>query len=239
MPLKFKIESLEGLDEGIAAHYEKHTDGAFYLQVEGAVAKAKVDEFRDNNIKLSKELEKFKNIDLNEIENLNNQIEELKNKRTASQAQIDKMVKDGVESQVTEMKNSYEEQIKTLTDNSNVMSRKLESLLIDNKVREAATENGVLSSAIDDVLLRAKSIFKLEDGIAVPYDNEGHVRYGKNGTDPMSVSEWVTGLSKNAPHLFEGSQDGGSQGGSSGGGSANVKPGTALGKISAGLSQRG
>ena len=63
MKLKFKLDTLEGLDAAIAALYEQGADGAYYLSVDGVVGKDKLDEFRNNNVKLLKDLEKFKDVD--------------------------------------------------------------------------------------------------------------------------------------------------------------------------------
>ena len=57
MVLKFVLDSLEDLEDNVKALYSKHTDGKFYLDVEGAVSKSKVDEFRDNNVSLKQQIE--------------------------------------------------------------------------------------------------------------------------------------------------------------------------------------
>ena len=45
--LKFKISKLEDVEEAFRGLYEKHTDGAYYLSVDGAVSKDKLDILRD------------------------------------------------------------------------------------------------------------------------------------------------------------------------------------------------
>ena len=65
--LKFMLENVDDLEDPVKGLYSKHTDGNFYLDVDGAVAKGKVDEFRDNNISLKQQLEevnkKFESVD--------------------------------------------------------------------------------------------------------------------------------------------------------------------------------
>ena len=74
--------------------------------------------------------------------------------------------------------------------------------MIDASVRDSATQQGVAATAMDDVILRAKSVFQLKDGKATPFDTEGGVIYGSGSSEPMTVSQWVKGLTGSAPHLF-------------------------------------
>ena len=59
MALKFKHQSKDEIPEAQRALYVER-DGAFLLDVEGAADKAKLDEFRANNIALSNELTDLK-----------------------------------------------------------------------------------------------------------------------------------------------------------------------------------
>ena len=233
MKLKFKLDTLEGLDAAIAALYEQGADGAYYLLVDGAVGKDKLDEFRNNNVKLLKDLEKFKDVDPAKYQELLALAKKQEEKKLIDAGEIDKVV----EQRVGEMKSTYEGQLKTLTEQNSVAQRQLESLLIDNAVRDAAVKSGVQPTAVDDVLLRAKATFKIKDGNAVPVDTQGNVVYGKDGTTPMSVVDWTTGLKKQAPHLFQGSQGGGAQG--SGKGNVDTSKLSSAQKIAQGLDSLG
>ena len=54
---KFIIDSLDQVAEGHRQFYVKNEEtGKYQLQVEGAVPRAKVDEFRNNNITLTNEV---------------------------------------------------------------------------------------------------------------------------------------------------------------------------------------
>ena len=55
MALKAKLDSLEGLPDGVAEFYQQ-TESGYELAVEGMVSKDTVDQFRDNNIKLQKDM---------------------------------------------------------------------------------------------------------------------------------------------------------------------------------------
>src|SRR5690606_31225728 len=148
--------------------YEKADDGKYYLQVEGAVAKSRLDEFRDKNIELSKQLEKFKGVDVEEYKKLKTEVSELraqleKKGDRLTDEQIDAMLQERTKS----MKTEFENQIKERDEQIGIMTRQLESLVIDNAVREAALANDVVKTALEDVVLRAKTIFRLQDGQAV------------------------------------------------------------------------
>jgi len=233
MKLKFKLDTLEGLDAAIAGLYEQGADGAYYLSVDGAVDKSKLDEFRNNNVKLLKDLEKFKDVDPAKYQELLDLSKKQQEKKLIDAGELDKVV----EQRVGEMKSTYENQLKTLTEQNSVAQRQLESLLIDNAVRDAALKSGVQATAVDDVLLRAKATFKIKDGSAVPVDAQGNVVYGKDGTSPMSVVDWTSGLKKQAPHLFQGSQGGGAQG--SGKGNVDTSKLSSAQKIAQGLDSLG
>jgi hypothetical protein len=59
--MKFKIAKLEDAPEYLRQHYVlNNADGMYYLNVEGAVAKDRLDEFRNNNVQLQQRLDLFK-----------------------------------------------------------------------------------------------------------------------------------------------------------------------------------
>lgn len=231
MRLKFKLESLEGIDPNVAAMYEQAADGHFYLSVEGAVDKSKLDEFRANNVTLLKQLEQYKNVDPAKYQELLNLAKKAEEKKLIDSGEIDKIV----EGRVNEMKSNYETQIKGLSEQASVAQRQLESLLIDNSVRDAALKSGVQSTAVEDVILRAKTTFKVQNGTAVAVDSQGNVIYGKDGSTPMSVIDWTSSLKKQAPHLFMESQGGGAKGSTKS--TVDTSKLSSTSKISAGLGE--
>lgn len=238
MSLKFVLDSLEGLDDGHKTLYSKHTDGKFYLEVDGAVAKNKVDEFRDNNISLKQKNEeltaKYGSVDL---ERYNALLEKEANDDGKKRIPLDK-VDSIVAERTAAMKAEHQTQIDAAANANSGLSNQLNGLLIDGAVRTAAMDAKVQTGALDDVILRAKQTFQVIEGAAIAHDSNGQVLYSKNGTDPLSTVEWIGGLKTSAPHLFEVSKGGGAGGG-------QQKPGeqkqdtsamSPLQKISAGMS---
>lgn len=231
MPLKYIIESLEGLDPQIAGLYEQ-ADGKFRLNVEGVAPREKLDEFRNNNIALIQKLEAFKDIDPNKYRELMSLQARVSNKELIEAGKLDEVV----QSRISQMKTEHEQTLQQLNQKLSNADKQLESLLIDSAVRMQAMKQKVLPTAVDDVMLRARMSFKIVDGKAVPHEGDKPI-YGKDGVNPMSVDEWINGLAKNAPHLFESSQGGGARGSGSGAGAGDRSKMTATQKIAAGLSQ--
>jgi hypothetical protein len=230
MSLKFVVDSVDGLSADVAGLYTKNNDGKYYLEVDGAVSKTKLDEFRENNVKLLKDLEKYKDIDPAKYGDLLKLQAKADEKKLIDAGEIDKVV----EQRVNQMRDTMSTEITTLKQANDVAKRQLESLLIDSSVRDAAIKSGVQPLAVDDVLLRAKTTFQVKDGAAVPVDSKGGIIFGKDGSTPMSVADWTASLKKSAPHLFQGSSGGGASG-SSGGKLGDTSKLSAVQKISAGL----
>lgn len=227
---KFKYSTQEEIPEEIRNHYSKGSDGAWYLQVEGAVDKARLDEFRNNNVSLQQQLEKFKGLDPAKVQELLENQRKIDEKKLIDAGDIEGLVAQ----RVTTMKQEYESKLKDLSKKFQTSQRQLETLLIDNEVRAHAIKIGVAPTAVDDVLLRAKTVFSVEDGRPVAKDAQGNVIYGKDGQTSLGVSDWMGSLKEQAPHLFQPSQGSGSrtmQGNGAGSGQ-KLSP---TSKISAGL----
>ena len=114
----------------------------------------------------------------------------------------------------------------------------LSTLMIDNMVRAEASKLGVIPEAVDDVILRAKALYTIKDGVATPMA-DGKVVYGKDGTSPMPIAEWLTSVKKSARHLFLGSQGSGAGGGGNNSGGVDLSKMTPAQKIAYGMRQGG
>lgn len=233
MALKYVVDTVEGLAAEVAGLYEKTEDGKFRLDVEGVVPRDKLEEFRNNNIELSKKLDTFKGIDPAKYSTLLGLEKKVTDHQLIEAGKIDEVVQTRIQGMTEEHKGV----VNTLSQQLQQANGQLENLLVDSAVRVKALEAGVLPSAVDDVMLRAKSSFKIVDGKAVPH-HDGKPVYGKDGVNPMGVEEWMSNLAKSATHLF---------GQSSGGGAGTGRPGSrqhagtklsAVQKISAGLSSK-
>lgn len=199
---------LETVDPSIKALYTKGDDGNFYLTgITGITSKDKIDEFRTNNISLMEKLKTFDGIDVNKYQTLLQNERNQDGKKTITIKDLDAKVNEGVEERVKTMRTEFETEKITLTEKILLMGRQLESLLIDNSVNAAAVEHNVLKTAFGDVVSRAKTIFKVENGEAVGYSGDKKL-YDASGTNPLSIGTWVKQLNETAPHLFTGSNSG-------------------------------
>jgi len=233
MALKYKITKLEEVNENVRGLYKAEGDG-FVLDAEGVVPKERLDEFRTNNINLQQQLEKLKDIDpvkYRELVDLQRQVEEGK---LLKEGKIEEVVA----SRVGAMKTALEGERDTYKTRAEAAESQLSVLLIDSTIRTEALKLGVVTTALDDVVLRARTVYHMKDGAAVPHDDKGQVIYGKDGKSPMAMADWLTGLKKTAPHLFASSQGGGAAGGHRVGG-VDMSKATPQQKITMGLSQGG
>ncbi|AAX84852.1 putative phage structural protein [Xanthomonas phage Xp15] len=231
MKLKFKIGKLEDVAEAYRNLYSQGPDGSYYLDVDGAVDKSKLDEFRDNNVALRAQIEKFKDVDPAKYQELMAEHAKIHEGELIKKGDVEGLVNHRTQTMRTE----YEGKLNSLSKNYEIAQRQLETLTIDNVVRDRSIKLGVAPTAVEDVLLRAKSVFRVEEGRPVAKDPEGKIVYGKNGTDPMDIGEWLGGLKDQAPHLFQPSTGSGGNGGNRQAGNGGEKLSAAQ-KIASGLS---
>lgn len=85
--------------------------------------------------------------------------------------------------------------------------------VLADSIRAAALKAGALPEAAEDIILRARGTFTLnEDGEAVAVDADGQVIYGKDGKTPLTPLEWAESLRESAPHLWPRAQGAGPTG---------------------------
>ena len=221
MGMKAIVDSIEDLPEALREFYAEK-DGKFQLSVDGMTSKDKLDEFRTNNVDLLKQLKdmkgKYGNIDMEKYQELMLAEQENKDKEMIDAGKIDELLEERTKRMREELQGTNDE----LTGNNQKLTARLEKLVIDNAARDAAIKAGVVPTAVNDVLSRVRGTFSLDGDDAMPKDSEGNVIYGSDGSTPLSIADWVTGLQKEAPHLFPASSGGGSQHNSGGQGSSKT-----------------
>lgn len=233
MALKYRIKKIEDAPEAVRNLYKADGD-EFVLDTEGVVPKERLDEFRENNIALQKQLDKLKDIDPVKYRELITLQREVEEGQLLKAGKIDEVVN----SRVTAMKTALEGERDGFKSRAESAEGRLSVLLIDSAIRSEALKLGVVSTALDDVVLRARTVYKMKDGAAVPHDDKDQVIFGRDGKTPMPMTDWLTGLKKTAPHLFANSQGGGAGGGMRSG-SNDLSKASAVDKIAAGLEQGG
>lgn len=219
MPLNAVVDSIEAVPE-VARDLYVQKDGKYHLAIDGLVPASKLSEFRDNNISLAnqvKELtERYDGIDPEAWKDMQVQARRIRDKELVEAGKFEELYSE----RIGPMKTAHDRELAAERTEKTKLQSTLEGLLIDGAIRDAAAKSGVRSTAIDDVLLRGRSAFKVVDGKAVPMDGDKQI-FGKDA-EVMSVNEWIEGLTERAPHLFEPSQGSGSKGNGGGGGGAKT-----------------
>lgn len=98
----------------------------------------------------------------------------------------------------------------------------VKQLKVEGGLRQAASELGLVPSAIPDALSRAMGVFKIgEDGSLVA-EKDGSTWYGKDGKTPLTPAEWLSDMKEAAPHWFPAPSGGGAGGGNNRQGGAHT-----------------
>jgi len=209
--------------------------GKFAVNV---VARAKLEEFRDNNTKLATKLDettssfgailaaigvKAEDFD---IADFKDSYEELK--KTAQKVADGKITApEDIEKTVAERmeiaRGKYEKQVSEAAQRESAMKAERDEAVknykrtfIDRAVAEAFTDPdlGVQMSALSDVMQKAYGAFIVEEDNSLTCKKDGVKQFGEDGITGRTVKEWITvDLRKEAPHYFKASQGGGAGGG--------------------------
>jgi len=233
------FDTMEAIPDGLK-EAAKEVEGKFVVNV---VPKAKLDEFRDNNLKISQERDGLKQkIDVlapligDDFDGFKTEVERLKT--------VDQQVKDGklkgsdnieaeVARRVESMKQGYEqrllaaEQARVAAEkNAGEFDNKYRRSVIDRVITDAVLDpkSGAEARALTDIVERASKVFKVkDDGSVVPLQGEAII-YGADGVSAMTPLEWLGKLKEEAPYFFKQSNGGGANGGGNNGGNGKTLP---------------
>ncbi|HEY7823772.1 MAG TPA: hypothetical protein VIG24_13100 [Acidimicrobiia bacterium] len=94
--------------------------------------------------------------------------------------------------------------------------KRVKQLTVSHSLQRAASELGLIPSAIDDALARAMNVFQVDDKGSLTVQENGATVYGKDGKNPMTPGEWLEAMKEKAPHWFPAPSGGGAAGGAGG-----------------------
>jgi hypothetical protein len=219
MALKFKLATKAEIPAEHSSLYTER-DGAFFLDVEGAVEKAKLDELRNTSAAALKERDelkqRFEGIDPDQVRALLAERQKADDDKNVKAGEVEKVI----EGRIKGIKADLEKQVAALTGERDALTSRLTAIQIDQGVVTAATKRGLRATALTDITARARAVFKLVNGVPAAFEGDGKsVRYGRDGLTPMTLDEWVDTQVADAPHLFESNAGGGAAGNASGGSS--------------------
>lgn len=197
-------------------------EGAWWLDAEGVVEKAKADEMRAHNIQLRKQIEeltaRYEGINPDEVKRLADEKLKLEEQQQLKAGELDKVI----QSRVNGIKADYDKQIQALTGERDSLTTRLAAIQIDQGVISEASQRGLRPTAVADITARARQTFKLVNGVPQAFEPDGiTVRHGKDGVTPMTFTEWVDAQTSDAPHLFESKLGGGAASNPTGGGTGS------------------
>lgn len=228
-------DTLDAVPEGLR-EYAKEVDGGKVAV--SVVPKAKVDEFRENNIKLNQERESligrvqtYSSVIGEDFDQFKQELDDLRavkrrveNKELVENGSLD----EALAKRTTEMRTGYESQIAEKTKELDAWRKQVEQIqskfnrsLIDRAVTDAVLnpKSGVNPSALPDILSRAYNTFRVEgEGAVVPYSGDSKL-IGADGMSAMTPHEWLSKMRESAPYFFKESTGGGAGSGSTPGGS--------------------
>src|SRR5512136_444068 len=221
MALRKKYDSLKEIPaEDVRLYVER--EGAWHLDVDLKEERAKLDEFRANNIALSNQLaeqkKRFEGIDPEQVRKLAEEKQRLEEAQQIKAGEVDKVVENRLRTDKTE----WDKQFAAVTGERDSLNARLTAIQIDQGVITVATKRGLRPTAIPDITARARTVFRLVDGAPRAYEADGQtVRVGKDGSTAMTLDEWVEQQVADAPHLFESNAGGGAASNGSGGAGGN------------------
>ena len=166
----------EGQSSGTGVSQEEFDTMASNLtrvETELATTKTKVGEFRSHNVALRQQIE-------------------------SAGGQVDQSSHTDVDTAINEAVKPIKDRNDALSKENATLQKTLEEVVLSDKVKDIAIKNGVVESALTDVVTRAKNVFTVKDGKTIPKDSKNRDADG----NPTTPENWMTGLATDAPHLF-------------------------------------
>ena len=231
MALKAIEASLDDVDDKYHDLYVENDKGEFVLEVEDSDFKSKINEFRTNNTDLKKQIEaaqkqmeSFKDVDPTKYAAMQKELLTYKDKTLLDEGKVEELLEQRTERMRSEYTDKFSK-LETIAEESQKSSEKYQLQLSKIAVNDAVMK-GIASSkalvragAAEDLLARASRVWSVdEEGKIRAKDPSGNILYGMDGKAPLTTEEWVLGLHKEAPFLFEASKGGGAGGSGTGDG---------------------
>jgi hypothetical protein len=238
--MKAVYQSIEEIPEALRSEYEDK-GGSFVLKVDGDLpqysapltearsaaedAKAKLASFRENNVKLLKELgaasfedaverlKILKSVDPAEYNRLKSRTSELEQQGIRTPEDVTRIFMEKTREQVAAAVKPLQDRLNEITARERAAQEQLARTTLENALREAASKSGVDERAVPDFLARGLQIFTLKDGQVVAQRGDQPLFSRRKPGEALTPEEWANDLSADAPHLFRPSKGGGATGG--------------------------
>lgn len=235
MPIKLKriTDNLDDIEETYRPLYvEKdgkfvRKDAAGDVEFEGLAPAAKLEEFRQTNIddrkKYENELAKYKDVDVEKYRELLNIEKDIKEHNLVKRGELEEVRRRAAEDAVKPVKEELTKKEQEIA----IKRDRLATALIENEVVKLALPFGLKKGAVQDLMRRARMIFKLDEEDRIrAYEADGSPKFHLG--DPYTVEQFLkdTSSAEDGKHLFEENSGGGGDPskGSGGGTAGEVNP---------------
>ncbi|ATG17158.1 hypothetical protein CO695_12955 [Providencia alcalifaciens] len=175
-------------------------DKAVNDQVSGL--KAKRDELLGKLKEQGDNLKRYEGIDPDKVRDILKRFDNDEEAKLIAEGKIDEVLNKRTE----RLRGDTQKQVSeanSRVERAEAFANKFRDRVLSDEIRSAAGKAEALASAHDDLILRAKGVFKIDDeGKAVAVDSNGSPVMGKDGKTPLTAIEWIESLKESAPHLF-------------------------------------
>lgn len=222
MALPKTIERLDDVPDIAREHYSEK-DGVLTLTLMASEDHAGLVNALNDERRLRRETErqltdmktKFEGVDIDEYRKLQERVKGLDDADIYDKQGIEALVLRRTESMKSEherVMRAKDTEIGHLKSTVETTDRKWRQDRIRTALLEAVNKAGVYEKAVDDAVQRGMGVFSdLDEHGNVVARNGDDVRYGKDGVNPLTPSEWISTVkaSGDAPHLWPPSSGGG------------------------------
>src|ERR1035438_4187704 len=185
MALKYKYKTKDEIPAELQSLYVER-DGAWTLDAEGVVEKSKHEEFRTNNIALTNQLKRFEGIDPDAVRQLAEDKQKLLEERQLKAGEVDKVI----EARLKTARAEWDKLHGVVVAERDTLLGRLTAIQIDQAVVTEATKRGLRPTAIPDITSRARTNFKLVNGVPQASEADGQTaRMGKDGVTPITLAD--------------------------------------------------
>ncbi len=212
-------EEFDKLPDTLKEHYVEK-DGKCIPQVEGMVpesdlaqSKARLAEFRDNNVQVMKEneqlkgqLKPFEGVNLEEYATLKSENAKLKEMGAGSAAELPKLIEYYIGKAVKPLQEKLD-----LAERSRMEAQhKLQIKAVDEYITQYAVKAGVDPDVLPDVLQRARQVFTFKDDQVIAMKGDLPIYSAEHPENPLDAEEWISTSIPKA--FFKPSSGGGAEG---------------------------
>lgn len=152
-------------------------------------------------------------LSIDDVKSYAQQLQQNKEAKLISEGKIDELVN----SKIERARADYEGKLEAMQKDLSTREQQISKLLIDQEATNSFIGAGGLPEAVADAIVRARSVFSVENGECVARDKEGHIIKGANGA--LTIKEFMQSadyLKGSAKHLYTQPHGAGARGGAGG-----------------------